>query len=158
GQPAKYMGFHFVENEEDFPSLRPLHVELGYEPEQSVATVFHALTCTQLYADLAYTAEALADTVATQMAAIGPFTVEGFCGLALPPQTATLLVKDGWSKADFRNAVYERTLRSWDWLAEHGLSTIEYQFFGIPANLKLVTRPPFGEDPRTPAIAASPDR
>jgi hypothetical protein len=158
GQPAKYMGFHFVENEEDFPSLAPLHVELGFQREQSVATVFHALTCVQLYADFANSAEALADSVAAQMAHIGIFTVEGFCGLVIPPQCAALLVSDGWSKADFRTAVYERTLRSWDWLRENGLSTIEYQFFGVPANLRLAARPPFGEDPRTPAVAANPDR
>ena len=40
GQPGKYAGYHIPENEEDYPALRPLHVERGFAPEDDVVTVF----------------------------------------------------------------------------------------------------------------------
>ena len=40
GQPGKYTGYHIVENEDDYPSLQPVHVERGFSREQSVVTVF----------------------------------------------------------------------------------------------------------------------
>ena len=40
GQPGRYAGYHIIENEVDYPSLNPLHVDLGYDRGQSVVTLF----------------------------------------------------------------------------------------------------------------------
>ena len=112
GQPAKYAGYHIVENEEEFPSLTPTHVELGFTPEDSTATLF--LTAGYHWTDChgEQTPAAWIDTMAQYVVGTGKLTAAGFGMLLLPPENARLFEGAGWSKDDIRKALFEKTKRS----------------------------------------------
>lgn len=120
GQPAKYTGYHMVENEEEFPSLEPTHVELGYAPEDSTITLFliAGYHWTDCHAE--QTPDAWIDTMAQYVVGAGKLTAGGYGILLLPPENARLFVKHGWTKADIRQALYERTKRSLAWVKSNG--------------------------------------
>ena len=131
GQPAKYACYHIVENEEDFPSLLPLHVERGFGKEQSVATVFGTSGHVQVAVHGEHSAEETVETIARHMVTTGKFHVGStpgadraaspkFCVIVIPPEKAEYFVRDGWSKGDIRNAIFERTRRSVAWVKEQG--------------------------------------
>ena len=123
GQPGKYAGYHYVENEEDFPSLDPLHVELGFSREQSVVTLCATGGHTQISCHAEHSADAIVDTIAQFLVGSGrlvPVGGSSFCMVVLPPENASYIVKDGWSKADIRTALFERTTRSIKWVKENG--------------------------------------
>jgi len=119
GQPAKYAGYHIVENEEDFPTLRPLHVELGFRPEQDIVTVFPTCGHIQISVHEDHGAEAIVNTVAHYLVGAGKLA-KAFCALVIPPEAAEHFVRDGWSKADMREAIYERASRSVAWAKREG--------------------------------------
>jgi len=121
GQPGKYACYHLPENEEDFPSLRPLHVELGYEAVESVVTVLATGGHVQLSAHAEHGADAIVDTLAHYLVGAGKLGSR-WCVLAIPPENAEHFVRDGWSKADIRQALFERSARSAAWLKEQGYS------------------------------------
>ena len=122
GQPGKYAGYHIVENEEDYPSLRPLHVERGYLAEQSVVTVFAAAGHTQISVHAEQTAEEMVATLCHYLVNTGHLKLWGWLVLVIPPECADLLARDGWSKADVRRAIYEGTTRSVAWAKRNGWS------------------------------------
>ena len=122
GQPAKYAGYHMAENEDDFPTLRPLHVEQGFQAEQSVVTVFPTSGHIQISAHEDHGAEAIADTIAHYLVGAGKLA-KSFCALAIPPEAAEHFVRDGWSKADIRKAIHERASRSVAWAKRKGWVT-----------------------------------
>jgi hypothetical protein len=120
GQPAKYAGYHIVENEEEFPQLLPVHVELGFDAADSTVTVFllsgdHWTDC---HAE--QTPEAWIDTMAQYIIGTGQLHASGYGILLLPPENARLFVNAGWSKADIRRALHERTRRSIAWVKSSG--------------------------------------
>ena len=119
GQPGKYAGYHIVENEEDFPSLLPLHVERGFDAAQSVVTVFPTAGHLQISAHTDHGAEAIVDTIAHYLAE-GGHGSKAFSVLVIPPECAEQFVRDGWTKADIRTAVFEKTTRTVRWAKEHG--------------------------------------
>jgi hypothetical protein len=45
-----------------------------------------------------------------------------FCVVVVPPECAEYFVNDGWSKADIRRALFERTTRTVAWARENGWS------------------------------------
>lgn len=113
GQPGKYTGYHIVENEEDYPSLNPLHVELGFKPTQSTVTVFATGGHVQISLHAENSADDIANSVAQYLVGSGRLVATGgFCVLVMPPENLGYLVRDGWSKEDFRQAVFEKTKRS----------------------------------------------
>lgn len=120
GQPAKYAGYHIVENEEEFPSLTPTHVELGFAPGDSTVTLF--LTAGYHWTDChgEQTPEEWIDTMAQYVVGTGKLTAAGFGMLLLPPENARLFASNGWSKADIRKALFEKTKRSVAWVKESG--------------------------------------
>ena len=121
GQPGKYAGYHIVENEDDFPSLLPVHVERGFSKDQSAVTVFSTGGHVQLSAHSEGSAQKIADTVARHLVGSGRLVASGgYCVLVIPPENAGYFVKDGWSKADFRQAVHEGTKRTAESLAAQG--------------------------------------
>ena len=48
----------------------------------------------------------------------GMLQEKGYSALLLPPENAALFANAGWTKADIREAVYERTRRSVAWLKQ----------------------------------------
>ena len=120
GQPGKYTGYHLVEYEEAFPSLLPLHVELGFPQESSVVTVFLFPGHLQLFVHADSTGDQIVDTIAQYVVGTGRLVSQGFCVIILSPEKAEFLVRDGWSKADVRNALFERTTRTVARLKQQG--------------------------------------
>lgn len=120
GQPAKYAGYHIVENEEAFPLLKPVHVELGYKREDSTVTLLFLAGYQWICAHAEQTPEAWIDTMAHYAIGAGKLQSDGYSALLLPPENAHLFVNAGWTKADIREALYERTRRSVAWVKENG--------------------------------------
>ena len=112
GQPGKYTGYHIVENEEDFPSLRPLHVELGFAADESVVTAFATGGHVQMSAHAESTAQEIVDTLCHYLVGTRRLSRRGWVVLVIPPENAEIFVRDGWSKADIRRAIFEGTARS----------------------------------------------
>jgi hypothetical protein len=123
GQPGKYAGYHVPEYEEGFPSLVPLHVMHGFSPEQNVVTLFSVVGHIQISAHAERTADAIVDTIAYYLVGSGRLRKHGECVLVIPPENADVFVRDGWSKADIGEAVYERTKRTAAWVKRSGGST-----------------------------------
>jgi len=121
GQPAKYAGYHIVENEEAFPSLLPVHVEKGFAPEDSTVTLMFIAGYKWICAHAEQTPDAWIDTMAHYVVGTGFLQPAGQCAaLLLPPENADLFVRGGWTKADIREALFERTRRSVAWLKREG--------------------------------------
>ncbi|MCE2391386.1 MAG: hypothetical protein J4G09_07870 [Proteobacteria bacterium] len=151
GQPGKYAGYHLPENEEDFPSLRPLHVELGYAPEQSVVTAFATGGHIQFSAHAEPTAAEICATLSHFLVGTGKLSRYGWCVLVIPPENAEIFARDGWSKADIRGAIFEGTTRSAAWAKRNGWPT-----GGSPIDRRGGEVEP-GDEERSLAIAAKPE-
>ncbi|HVM65101.1 MAG TPA: hypothetical protein VMU14_09595 [Acidimicrobiales bacterium] len=151
GQPAKYAAYHIVENEEDFPSLAPLHVERGFAPDQSVVTVFGTGGHVQWSVHHEATAEEVIGTLAHYMVHSGQLRRAGFCVVVLPPETAEVFVRDGWAKADIRQALFDGTTRSVAWAKRNG-----WTLTGGLMDRRGGAVAPADEDARV-AIAGSPE-
>jgi hypothetical protein len=151
GQPGKYAGYHIVENEQDYPTLRPLHVERGFSAEQSVVTVFATVGHLQLSIHYEPTATDIVATLCHYVVGGGRFNRSGFCTLVIPPETADIFVRDGWTKADIRQAVFEGTTRSVAWVKQHGESLTG----GLMDRRGAPVLP--GDDELTAAVTGSPD-
>ncbi len=112
GQPAKYAGYHIVENEELFPELVPHHVELGFDAADSVVSLMMVSGYHWICTHSDQTPEAWIETMAHYAVHTGMLVEQGAAALLLPPESAGLFAKHGWSKADMRAALYERARRS----------------------------------------------
>jgi hypothetical protein len=152
GQPGKYAGFHLPEYEEAFPEWRPLHVERGFAPKQNVVTVFAAGGGMQISLHVEQRAEQIAETTAHQLAHIGRNTGQGWLVLVLTPEAARIVVRDGWSKAQLREAIYAKAARSTAWLKENGWSTGGF-LNGALSNAPLQT----GDETVLKSVVRSPD-
>jgi hypothetical protein len=151
GQPGKYCGYHLPENEEDFPSLAPLSVERGFARGEDVVTLFATAGHTQISVHAEPTAQAIADTLSQYLVGSGRLTPRGWCLLAIPPEVARILVRDGWSKADLRRAILQGTTRSVAWAKRSG-----WQASGGPLDARGGEILP-GDEERTIAIAGRAD-
>jgi hypothetical protein len=147
GQPGKYCGYHLPENEEEFPSLAPLSVERGFARGEDVVTVFATAGHMQISVHAEPTAEEIARTLSQYLVGTGRLTPRGWCLLAIPPENARILVRDGWSKADLRRALYQGTSRSAAWAKRNG-----WQATGGPLDARGGAILP-GDEERTIAIA-----
>jgi hypothetical protein len=101
GQPARY-SLCLAEREDDTP-WPPLHVELGYRPEQSTVTVLRAETVINVTGGL----DELASVIGS---AASLFTIlhSGKVTVILSPFTARRLAGDGWTRADVRRELHAR--------------------------------------------------
>jgi hypothetical protein len=151
GQPGKYAGYHLVENEEDYPSLLPLHVELGFAPDSSVVTVFATAGHMQLSIHHESTADEIVATLCHYLVGTGRLGRSGFCVVVIPPECADVFVRDGWSKSRIREALFEGTSRSVAWVKQHGGSLTG----GLMDRRGAAVQP--GDDDLTAAIAGSAD-
>jgi hypothetical protein len=120
GQPGKYAGYHVPEYEEAFPSLLPLHVTLGHAPGQDVVTLFSVVGHIQISAHGERTARATVDTICHYLVGSGRLRTNGECVLVIPPENAEMFVREGWSKADIAEAVYQGTTRTAAWVKRGG--------------------------------------
>ena len=105
GSPGK-LSFCFAEREEDSP-WEPLHVELGYRPEQSTVTLFAGQGPVPIVDQLSRSAESLIRTFAACLDATAhPNLALGFDAIVVvPPDHARIFRDAGWSKARMRDEV-----------------------------------------------------
>ena len=94
GQPGRYTLCLAERVDSPWP---PLHVELGYRPEQSTVTVLRAETAINVTGGLAEVASVMAT-------AASAFTMlyEGRVAVVVAPFVARRLAAEGWSKDDVR--------------------------------------------------------
>ena len=109
GTPMKYT-LSFAEWEERSP-WEPMHVEKGFDPEDSVVSVFPATSGPQLLVDqTARTARALTGILGLTMAAVGnPRTPTGHVLFVVCPEHVDTIWRDRWSKQQVRDYILEVT-------------------------------------------------
>jgi hypothetical protein len=111
GNPSKYTAV-IGENEEQSP-WEPFHVEQGFAPDDSVATMFVIRSVVHIEARHTMVPEQLAldfvDTIARTGALIHEYTSTL---LVLVPEHAELFANAGWSKNDLRDFIFEHATRS----------------------------------------------
>jgi hypothetical protein len=112
GQPGKYAGYHVPEYEEAFPALAPLHVMHGFGPEQNVVSLFSVVGHIQISAHAEGTAKEIIDTICFYLVGSGRLTRAGDCVVVIPPENAEKFVRDGFSKSDIAEAIYQGTRRT----------------------------------------------
>jgi hypothetical protein len=109
--PARY-SFCFGENEEASP-WTPLHVERGFRPEQSTATVHSVMTLTSAVDFTSRTPEGVLDSI------LGTLRRTGVAGdewlgegnnvvLVVGPEHQRYFTGKGWSKDDMRDYLFPR--------------------------------------------------
>lgn len=108
------MSFLVAEDEETSP-WEPLHVERGFQQEDSVITLFPAICFQQIVDFQSTTAEQLVASLGWTMAG-GIWNHKDYpllCDtvLVLSPEHAGTIAKDGWSKQDVRQFLYETIKR-----------------------------------------------
>jgi hypothetical protein len=101
GQPARY-SLCLAEREDDTP-WPPLHVELGYRPEQSTVTVMRAETVINITGGL----DELASVIGSA-ASLFAILHSGKATVILSPFTARRLAGEGLTRADVRRELYTR--------------------------------------------------
>ena len=151
GQPGQYTMYHLVENEEDFPSLLPLHVMRGFDATDSVVTGMPVHWHAQIGVHEEKTAEEVLDTVSHHIVRQGWLMRRGCLVLVFPPELAGHLVDSGFSKADVGRYVFEHTTRSKKWMREKGLQTWS------PASSRLEAVEPGDEDKLYAAAGSAED-
>ncbi|HWE53328.1 MAG TPA: TlpA disulfide reductase family protein [Bryobacteraceae bacterium] len=109
GNAGKF-SFCIVENEEESP-WEPLHVELGFKPEESTLTLFAAGSPHGIAEQAARTARGVLKTITYSLATNWSYrscrSVEVF--LILAPEHVKTIHRDGWSKQDVRSFLFENT-------------------------------------------------
>jgi hypothetical protein len=150
GQPGQYTMYHLVENEEDFPSLLPLHVMRGFEAGDSVVTGMPVHWHAQIGIHQEKGAEEVLDTVSHHIVRQGWLMRSGSIVLVFPPELAGHLVDSGFTKADVGRYVFERTTRSKKWMREKGLQTWS------PASPRIEPVEP-GDEDKMYAAAGTPE-
>jgi hypothetical protein len=106
GQPAKY-SYCVAENEAENP-WNPLHIERGFPAETSTVTVCGAEGPHNINDHISTAAPGILITIATTMAGMGTNNAYAFGEpiLALGPEHAAIIARDGLSKDDIRAQVF----------------------------------------------------
>lgn len=99
GQPGRYT--LCLAERTDASPWPPLHVELGYRPEQSTVTVLRAETAINVTGSLAELASVLA-SAASAFARLH----SGRVAVVLAPYVAAQLARQGWTKDDVRRRLH----------------------------------------------------
>ena len=110
GHGGKYT-FCIAENEEESP-WPPLHVERGFQPEQSTVTVMAALAPHQFHNQLSNTAEGILSTACSHMRISAGVGRQPQYVLVIAGEHMQVMVKEGWSKDDIRRFCFENTQAS----------------------------------------------
>lgn len=108
GQPGKFT-FCIAENEAESP-WQPFHVERGFAPTDSTVTVIGASAGHNVFTYGCETGAEILDHFVGAMTALGHNNVIFPTGplLAIGPEHAGVLARDGYDKARIRNYVFER--------------------------------------------------
>ena len=109
GSPAKYT-FCFAENEADSP-WPPYHVSCGFQADESVVTVHPAEAPNEINDHVALDARTLLTTLSETIASMGKnnsYSRMAHYFVALSPEHARILAKDGFGRADTQRYLYER--------------------------------------------------
>jgi hypothetical protein len=107
GHPGKYT-YCIAENEAANP-WEPLHVERGFQPDDSTVTVYPAEAPHNINNHGSATPHDLLTVVADCMATLGGnhMYVGGECMIVLSPEHAATIAAAGWRKKDVRSFLYE---------------------------------------------------
>ena len=97
-------------------------MELGFPRESSAVTVFSTSGHLQVSVHAENSGDQIVGTIAQYMVGTGRLSNTGFCVVVLAPENVEYLVRDGWTKADIRQALFERTTRSIAWVKREGWS------------------------------------
>ncbi len=109
GSPAKY-SYCFAENEKENP-WEPLHVERGFNPQESTVTVMAAESPHNVNDHRSQSAEDLLDTIihTATTAGCNNSHVPGELLVIMSPEHARTIQEDGWSKKDVQNYIHENS-------------------------------------------------
>ncbi len=110
GHAGKYT-YCIAENEAESP-WPAVHVERGLRPDQNAVTVFAALAPHQVYNQLSNTAEGVLTTMADNMHISGGVTGQPQYVVVIAGEHMRVIADDGWSKADIKRFLFERTQNS----------------------------------------------
>ena len=107
GSPAKY-SFCFGENEEESP-WEPYHVRRGFEAADSVVTVLACEPPHNINDHASTSGEGILTTIAGTISQTGVNVIRGLCPyvIALGPEHAQTIFRDGWSIPDIQQKLYE---------------------------------------------------
>ncbi len=141
GQPAKYT-YCVAENEDDSP-WQPLHVERGFSPEYSTVTVFAAEGPHNINDHRSITGKGILMTAAATMATAGNNNLTYCTGepiLALGPEHASTIARDGFSKEQVKDFIFEHARLSLKLLSEENIQSrrSEPTHYGEFADSELV--------------------
>jgi peroxiredoxin len=111
GQPGKYT-LCFAENEER-SNWEPLHVERGFRPEDSTVTIFAGGAPAGFTDQLSRSAASLATSYGLVLAAVNHPKQYGYGEIVVvvTPEHVDTFARDGWTKAQVRQAIQQATLR-----------------------------------------------
>src|SRR5438067_6232725 len=110
GHPGK-LSYVIAENETESP-WTPLHVERGFKKEQSTVTVMAAQGPHQFYNQLSNTAEGILTTGADDMRISGGVMGQPEYVVLLAGEHMKTIAADGWTKAEIRKFLFEKTQSS----------------------------------------------
>lgn len=123
GHPNKY-SYCIAENQAASP-WTPLHVERGFSPETSTVTMIACHSPVNIHDTVSPRARGLLTTVADTMATMGGsklYRTPGEVFLLLSPEHANIIARDGWTKEDLRQFIFEHARRSVGELKRGGMS------------------------------------
>ena len=122
GSPAKY-AFCFGENEEESP-WEPYHARQGFKVSDNVVTTLPCEAPHNINDHGSTTGEGLLTTIAGTVAQIGSNNLYGTAPylIALGPEHAATLFRDGWSIVDMQEQLYEASAVHISCVSEENLS------------------------------------
>ena len=109
GSPAKFT-FCFGENEEDSP-WEPYHVRRGFDAADSVVTTLACEPPHNINDHASTSGDAILTTIAGTISQTGVNVIRGSCPyvIALGPEHAQTMHRDGWSIPDIQAKLYEES-------------------------------------------------
>ncbi len=153
GNPGRF-SYCVAENHEESP-WEPLHVELGFGPDESTVTLFAAGGLTEVSEHTARTGAGVLRTIAATLSTVWSWRR---CGrvdamVVLCPEHAATLSADGFGKSDVRDFLFEHTgvpLRAFDHEGTEGTEARDtyeeilidgephYRKFTTPSQIRII--------------------
>jgi len=146
GQPSKY-SYCIAENEAENP-WTPLHVERGFPPDVSTVTVCGAENPHNLNDHISTSAPGILTMISSSMASMGSNNayLYGEPILALGPEHALILARDGYGKKEIREHLFRHArIPRADWEAGgmHGMPAVGTNLFPADDRLPMFRKPDY---------------